>query len=355
MEPSVNPFVALLRCTSCRFTIFYALPFFAALAGAGQASVGWGMFSLAYWWLHSTGTEAANRLSDRHEDAINRPERTAMCAQLGWGRLRAALVAAWAGVAVLDVFLVVARPSVALAVLLVLSAASALGYSYGPRLARHRAVAPLLLTFHFGGTFITGWVVAHPQTDDTASGGFLREVGPFVVVSCATLLALGGSKDITDVSGDEAIGYRSGWIALVRRHGAWLTWALVMSTFALTAAFVVAGLLPERWLWIVVLLPLAVRLRQCLWTAATPLERAVTRELFYHYWIAYLCVAVLLYAPGPATALAVLVAALLWLIASNTLHWGTGVDRTFVRTVIRLGRRATRPPQLPDHRREGVA
>lgn len=321
-----------LRCGSSRFAVLYFLPYFAAMSGSGRVSWGWVALGAGYWFLHSMGTELLNRCSDRTEDAINRPERTALCERIGFGRLREVAIVSWIAVVMLDIVFVVLRPSILLAILLLLAGLSAVGYSYGPRLARNRYVAPIVLTFHFGGTFMIGWVLGHPALDESAWRDFGTHALPFFVVSCATLLALGGAKDLTDMVGDQVVGYRSAWLALVRKHESWLTLTLVSSTFVMTSIFVVIGSYPRRFLVLFALAPLALALYRCLRFATSSAERHVTREFFYHYWMAYLVVAVPSYAPDTETFIVVAGSLAYWILTTQFLHWSPGVRLAEVRT-----------------------
>jgi 4-hydroxybenzoate polyprenyltransferase len=332
----VRTVTALLQCASCRFAVFYFLPFFGAFAEVRPVNVRWLVLGAVYWLLHSMGTETVNRLSDRVEDAVNRPERTALCEQVGFTRLRHISIGLWVSVAVLDVVFVVLRPNVLLAVLLTLAGLSSLNYSYGLRLARNRYAAPLLLTFHFGGTFMIGWVIASQVLDASAWRNFLSVALPFVVVSCGTLIALGGVKDLTDVVGDAEVDYHSLWVTVARKHGKWLIWALVSTTFVLTGAFVAIGLYPPRFLLSFALIPAAILLRHCLWHSSTALEELVTREIFYQYWMLYLAVAVTLYAPGVETFAAVIGSLAYWVVTSQYLHWSGGVQQEHLRTIVNL-------------------
>ncbi|MBA0049524.1 hypothetical protein E0L36_00935 [Streptomyces sp. AJS327] len=329
---------ALLRATSVRFAALYFLPFYTALAAAGQARWQWVLVGAGYWFAHGLGTEALNRLADRTEDEVNRPERTAICLRVGFGNLRRAGIAAWIAVALLDALLLVLWPDPVLALFLLLAGVSGVNYSYGLRLSRNRYLAPLLLTFHFGGTFVIGWVLAQRHWDAEVWREFTGYPLPFFVVGMVTLLALGGAKDLTDLAGDARIGYHSAWIDLVRRFGPWLAAVMVGSTYLLVTVFVLAGRFPPRfWLWLL-LIPVGAALARCLWRASSAEERLATREFFYQYWMLSLAVASLLYAPGWSTALAVGCVVAFWGAATQRMHWSAGVRRETVRAVVTLVR-----------------
>lgn len=330
---------ALLRCASCRFAAYYFLPFFAAFSEVDPMNAKWIALSSSYWLLHSMGTETVNRLSDRTEDAVNRPERTALCEQFGFTRLRHISIGLWMLVALLDIVFLALRPSVLLAILLVLSGLSSLMYSYGLRLARNRYAAPMLLTLHFGGTFTIGWVMASQPLDASAGHHFLVSGLPFIVVSCGTLIGLSGVKDITDIAGDVAIDYHSLWVSVAHKYDKWLSWVLISTTFVLTGAFIAVQLYPPRFLISFALIPVAILLRQCLDHASTAVEKTVTREFFYQYWMVYLALTVALYIPSAATFTVVACSVAYWAAATQYLHWSGGVQRDHLRTVVKLALR----------------
>jgi 4-hydroxybenzoate polyprenyltransferase len=313
--------VSLLRCTSCRFASFYFIPFLGGLAGAGEGRASWVLPGAIFWLSLSVGTEAVNRLSDRTEDEINRPERTAICHECGFRLILRTAIAAWLVAGGLAVAALVARPGLPLAVLLVLGALSAVGYSYGPKLSRHRYASLVVLTFPFGGTFLIGWAIGHPMTDSAALRDLLLHAGPVAVAGGLSIGALAGIKDLTDVPGDAAVGSRALWVSVIRDHTGRMAVALAAAPFAIMVAFVAGGLLTMRFLALLCLLPLATMVACGAGRAQTPPQLLATRELFYQYWIVLESVAMILYAPQLTTVLGTLAAVVWWVIASRYLHW----------------------------------
>jgi 4-hydroxybenzoate polyprenyltransferase len=321
---------ALLRCGSCRFAAIYFLPFYGALAGAQNARPRWVMLGVVFWFLHSLGTEVVNRLSDREEDEINRPERTALCRQVGYENLRRVAVGTWAAVAAVDVVFLIIRPSAMLGVLLVLGALASINYSYGLRLARNRYASLVVMTFPFGGTFLIGWALAHGEFDSLAVQDLFFHAGPLLLLGGLSIGTLAGVKDITDVKGDAKIGYRSAWLSLVYDHTAWVALVLACIPSVALGLLVAGRALPVRFLLLFLFLPAVVVLAQCVLRASSDVERLATREFFYHYWIAYIAVAIWLYAPWPGTIVAIALTLAYWVLATQFLHWSNGINKAMV-------------------------
>ena len=341
MTPS--RWLAFLRCTSVRFTAYYFLAFYAGLGATAADRPGWIAYGALYWLVHSTVTEAVNRLADRRSDEVNRPERTALCARVGWDRLRLLAVGGYVLLLALGVGWYAAVPTLAVAGLLVLADVLCVNYSYGLRLGRSRFGSLVILAFPFVGSFSGGWMLAHP---DAGWGDFVSGAGPLLLVGGLALGSLSGAKDLTDMVGDVLKGYRSGWLWLVRGRMPAVGGAVAALPFAALVALVAAGALAPRHLALLALLPAALLLTSGSRLAREPAEQMAVREFFYHYWIAFLAVLVLCHvpsAPSVAVVAAVLVA---WRLATTHLHWlparsPAAAVRGWLPTVLLLHRPAT--------------
>lgn len=202
-------------CTSARNIGHYYLAFILGCAAASSLNPGFALLGLVFATAVSTLVESANRLSDRREDSVNRPERTYLCRLVGFPTLERI---AWFSFAILVSYSVgwfVLNPSPYLAFLLVASVIIAVTYSYAPGgvrpLKRSRWLSSVLLTIPTVGPFLTAYF-------GTAEKGPSELVGTplaFLVVAFLVLLVATGAKDVTDLAGDELIGYRSLWVDVV--------------------------------------------------------------------------------------------------------------------------------------------
>lgn len=320
----VGVLLALLRCASCRFGALYYVPFCAGLAAAGTLSLASALLGGAFWLALGLAIEVTNRLADRVEDAVNRPERTALCETVGWERLARVQLALWGLVVVAAAVWVALAPNALLVLLIASGAGFGLAYSRGPRLARHRALVFVVLSGTFVGPFCLGIAAGDPfGSASTAGFSALGEFVPLFWVLTLFISSLAGIKDITDRAGDEAIGYRSAFVAFAERHGTAALAALAAVPFAALSAFVAAGLLPARALALLTFLPLSVVVALAVRGAHGRLaDQFVVREALYHHWLAFTTATLLVCFPSVGLLAALTGAWLWWLLASRHLHWG---------------------------------
>ena len=314
---------ALLRSASCRFGALYYVPFCAGMAAAGTLSVAGALLGAGFWLVLSLAIEVTNRLADRVEDAVNRPERTALCAAVGWSRLARIQLLLWGLVALASGAWLALAPNALLALLIAAGAGFGVVYSRGPRLARHRALVFVVLSGTFVGPFCLGVAAGDPLGAPSAAG--FAQLGRFVPLFWVLTLfisCLAGVKDVTDRAGDEAIGYRSAFLALAERHGAAALATLATVPFAALAAFVAAGLLPARALALLafaapsIVVALAVR-----GARDRAGDQLLVREALYHHWLAFTTATLLVCLPGVGLLAALAGAWLWWLAATRYLHW----------------------------------
>jgi 4-hydroxybenzoate polyprenyltransferase len=329
--------VAFLRCGSCRFAAFYFLSFYVAILSSGHGGWRWLLFGAVIWLLHSLGTELVNRLSDQVEDRVNRPERTAYCDMVGFSRLKTLSVVIWSIVALLDLIWLYYFPNPLLAVLLFLAFLAGINYSYGVRFKRKRYLSLFALTFPFAGPFIVGWAVYHPvaMSADYVSDLVLG-VGPFVVTLGLLIGSIATTKDVTDMQGDALIGYLSVAISLIRKNALFVILGLISIPFFAILIFTSLGLLPNRFLFLLLFMPVSLVGSVCIYTATEEGQLQSLKEAVYQYWFILLSTSLYLYHPAPETLAVVLGTAAYWIIASRYLHWSDGVRLWKVRVIFSL-------------------
>jgi 4-hydroxybenzoate polyprenyltransferase len=314
---------ALLQCASCRFGALYYVPFCAGMAAAGTLSVLTALLAAAFWLVLGLAIEVTNRLADRVEDAVNRPERTALCERVGWRRLARVQLVLWGVVVIAALAWLALSPNALLALLILSGAGFGIAYSRGPRLARHRALVFVVLSGTFVGPFCLGVAAGDPLGAASDAGfGQLGEFVPLFWVLTLFISSLAGIKDITDRVGDEAIGYRSAFVAFAERHGTAALTALGAVPFVALGAFVATGLLPSRALALLAFLPLSVGVALAVRGAhERPAEQLLVREALYHHWLLFTTATLLVLYPSAALAFALAGGWLWWLVASRALHW----------------------------------
>lgn len=323
VRPSAGRSVLLLaRSCSVRFTAYYWVGWAVGLAVNDRLDVAWALLGVPLWLAYCVGTEAVNRIADRTEDAVNRPERTALCEEFGWRRLTAVAVASWAVFVSIGAALTWSHPGFALPAILLVDMGVALGYSIGPAFKRHRILSLLALTAPVTTPLVTGWAV-HGTVDT-----LLSPVLPAVAVQAAFSLGLAGIKDITDVAGDREIGYASLWLALIRLWRPAAVYGLIGAPFLLLTAAVVTGVLPVVALAALPLAVVSALVVTAASRAATPAGREAAREVMHQYTFGFLAVALVACVPTPSALVAAVVAAAYWALASKTLHWSGGLSRS---------------------------
>jgi 4-hydroxybenzoate polyprenyltransferase len=332
------PWRALLACASCRFAALYFIPFCAGMALAGHVEPWYLAAGAVYWIAHAIAIELTNRLTDRAEDEVNRPERTLLCETVGWSRLARLERALWTGVIGAGLAVAALRLDPTLAFALGTGWLAGAGYSRGPRFSRNRVLMLVVLLGTFVGPFFVGWLIG----DAPAGGRAWHRIAQAVPLWCCVCLLIGslaGAKDITDRDGDEAVGYRSPFVAMVERHGALAHLMLVAAPAAAVAVAVGAHLLPARMLVLAAFLPISVLVVLAIRGARAAADRLVVREAVYDYWAGYVAVALLAFRPSPFMLGAVLSSWLYWIVTSRHLHWGRALRPA---DVVRLGKIARR-------------
>ena len=345
LKTTVGTLRAFLQCISVRFTCYYYLAFYCGLASTGTVGFDWLCFSALYWFVHSGTTELLNRLADRASDEVNRPERTYLCQQVGYTRLRVAAIIGCVLLALLGVVWIVMVPSPTVVVLVLVADFLCVNYSYGLRLGRSRFLSLLVLAFPFVGTFAGGWALSHPGLDAATGAAFVQDALPVLLIGGLGLGSLSGVKDLTDVLGDRLKGYRSGWLWLVQSRAALVGVALATLPFAVLVGCVAADLLAVRYLVLLVLLVPALMLANGSRRARGPVEKMAVREFFYHYWLVFQGALTILYVGTFQSAIVVAVCFVCWRLATRYLHWADDSGLKWLSAVWRVNTRW--PDQAP--------
>jgi 4-hydroxybenzoate polyprenyltransferase len=335
-----------LQCASCRFSVLYFIPFCGGLAAAGGLQLSHALLGAAFWGVITLAIEVTNRLADRVEDEINRVERTRLCARIGWQALARLQALLWSLVGAAAVAWLLLAPGLLLAALVALGVLAGVGYSRGPRLARRRLLVFVMLSGTFVGPFSLGWVAGSPGAG-LADILQLDRFTPLFWVLTLFITSLAGIKDITDRRGDEAIGYRSAFLALAERHGTAALTLVAAVPYAALAGFVLAGALPVRTLALFALLPVSIALGLAVRGARDDASRQLTvREALYYDWLAFASVALLACYPGVPLLAALGAGWLCWILASRHLHWSRALrlaDLPGIAALARAGAQPTAP------------
>jgi 4-hydroxybenzoate polyprenyltransferase len=348
-----------VQCASCRFSALYFIPFCGGLAAADDVRVAPLLLAAAFWIVLTLAIETTNRLADRVEDAINRPERTQLCERVGWPRLARLQAVLWGAVGAAAAAWLALAPGWLLAGLIGLGVCAGIGYSRGPRLARHRLLVFVMLSGTFVGPFSLGWVAGSPGAG-IADFSRLGQFTSLFWVATLFITSLAGIKDITDRRGDEAIGYRSAFLALVDRHSTAALAFVAALPYVALAGFVAAGSLPARMLVLVAVLPVSIALGLAVRGAGTSAgEQLAVREALYLHWLAFTSAAVLARYPSVPLLAAIAAAWAWWVLASRSLHWSAPLRLADLRAVAAAARAGAggpgRAPSPTSSPREGQA
>ena len=326
----------LLRIGSIRFAAYYLLAYESGVISAGGTSERALWSGLLVWPVLGLGIELVNRYADRSEDAVNRPERTTLCEQVGFATIRLIAIVCFAFEALAFAGWAAARADLRFAVVAAVSWLVAWNYSVGLRLKSRPYGALLALSMTYLLPFAFGWAATTT-----------RPLPAFVLVLPLLKASLGGIKDLTDEAGDRMQGYESRFLILLRRRSSVRLWAVLVAPFALAATLVACGAAPVRYLAMLVLLPGSLGLAALCRAASGPAEAMAVRELMHNYWLVVLATSALILGPGVTAAPGVVVAVVWWMLASRYAHWMPGLSRADFGTLARVARRAGSAGQRP--------
>lgn len=310
--------IDVIRLARLRYLALTIPPFATGVLGSPSSLSAYLWLGIGALILLRGISSIGNCLSDQVEDAIDHPERAALCDRVGPDRL--ALTAIVCGVlylcllAAMTLWLNIQVGAVALWLAFLFFKVI---YSFGPRLKPRRHSATVLLGGVSGGMFFLGWIGGGLHDLQTGIGGavFLWIIGA----------SLCGSKDAPDVGGDSTVGYRSVYWEFVG-NGRPLRRVLAVVSRPYLAVVLLAPLSLAlggpglRLLWCLLAYPLGVTFSVIYVKANSTATRNLVREVGYLYWIIFMGIALICFVPTPTTA-AIAAAGLVWyLLASLVAH-----------------------------------
>lgn len=291
-------------------------------------------FALCAWLC--LGIELLNRWTDQREDRVNNPARTELCDRIGYRDIGILAAMVFVVLAPIGVVWFALWGNVDVLVLQAICWLVALNYSAGLRFKARRFVVLVILGGTFVLPFIVGWVMYAP----------LSQLPPVLLFAPVFVASLAGIKDITDVSGDVARGYKSLFVELLGAGRGRLL-GLLASPYLVLVTMVWARWVPERFLVLLAFAPGSLLFSVLVSRAGTAEEKAAVRETMYHFWFAFLVTTLFLIHPVARLAAVLLFASGFWVVATRWLHWRRGLDAAHARMLAAiLGPRTPRTPTL---------
>lgn len=285
--------------------------------------------------LYQAVTSIGNCLSDRVEDEVDYPLRTALCEEVSYEGLKRVVITScvlyMAIVATMTFVLDIQLDTIGFWVLylvgtLVYSFARIKTKTFGPPILLGSLSAALAWVGYWGFHDAFSWTegVHFQEFLDLDIGGVLTgpaaAIGPAVLAMWIFGGTLCGSKDVPNLAGDEAIGYESIYLKIVRGPYAMFRVVTVMSLpYLATVVFVAVGY-PQPAPWVLIGYPLACLFASILTRASEQTEFELVRELGYIYWQAFM--ALILFSLDPSVLMATILGASFawWFVMSRGLH-----------------------------------
>ena len=312
---------------------FDVVPFLISFMASGSEDYVYLSLGLFGTFLFAIVCDLGNVVADQVSDEIDYPERTQLCRRVGYITLTWIVVAGAIGlVLTVGAMALVLHIGPELVVLWVAIPLAGIAYSYGPRIKTTK-LAPLWVAGQSPVFLWLGW----PPTADfegTLVPGFL------IGLMALTLM---GWKDLPNIAGDLAVGYRSVfWDIVERGHAVVRAMGIITIPYLVVVLLVALGYLPVRYLMILVVLPVGLEVAITVVRARSLRERVAVRELGNLYWILFMNTVLLSFYPTYLT-LVVAGASIVWyVVATWWLHPDPGLlTVSSVRAIIRLLR--TRP------------
>lgn len=326
---------ALVKLARPRYLCIQLTPFVVGAIAAPDRSVAYlaaGTTAVIAWKIIAS---VANILSDREEDAIDHPSRTALIGVVGVSGVKAYLWGAVATyiLAIVAMGVVAATPADTLLLWAVFLfgglAYSLLGFKKStvgvPIVLGSESAAFLWVGWHGQGRAFD-WIpdVHVGALSALDPGSFLTGDTHFMFPSVLALWIFGatlcGSKDVPNLAGDSAVGYRSIYWRIVRgRHPLARVIATMAMPYAAIIAMLACGYSPPSAAVLIVGLCMPA-FAVVLVRARSIEERELVREGGYLYWQVLMAGVLLSLSPEPATVVAVATSFVWWAIATRALH-----------------------------------
>jgi hypothetical protein len=276
----------------------------------------------------------ANIISDRAEDVIDHPSRTALVHDVGVPVLKRVLRLACLEYGVLLVLMVLVAGTPADTVALwAFFVVAALAYSFlgvkkqtvgSPALFGAESAAFLWVGWHSSSGFLHWTRSIHfgalPESVSQFITGDARLIIPTVLLLWVFGATLCWSKDVPNLEGDTAVGYRSMYWHIVRGAHPYIRTLAVMSVpYVAIVLLDLRGYSPPDAL-VVTVYPLAIGFAAVLTRAKNIKERELVRECGYVYWQLFMSAVLISLFPQLETLAIVAASLLWWFIASRQLH-----------------------------------
>jgi hypothetical protein len=316
--PSTAPlWLCLVKLARLRYLQFAVVPATIGFLSTGNrsgAALALG-FAAAFCWF--IVTEYTNMVADRVEDAIDYRERTALCRRVGYGRL--AVVAVGAGgayVALVSVMLALSKLTLALYLVALVGVGLTVNYSVGVRVKTRSYASVVLMGAYQAAFLLAGWMYGHTNGDGSA-----REAALCSALLLGFGVTLVGWKDLPSLEGDARVGYTSlYWRVVAGRHAVARARMVLALPLLGIVVLVAAGLLPARYLLLLLLSPLALAAATVIARARTLTERQAAREFGTMYLLASMNAGLVVLYPRLVTVAIVLAGSASYVLFGTTLH-----------------------------------
>lgn len=260
-----------------------------------------------------------NRYSDRVEDEIDHPYRTALCRLVGYRRLQSAAVGAGVLYACIALLAGLAGTHGDARVVLVLwfgALGMAIAYSVGPRIKAQTMPSALATNLSPAGMLLLGASVS----------GAMRDAGLPALLLVLFGVSVAGFKDLASVEGDKLVGFESIGTR-IRSWGAYRHIALMTAPYVVMVLFVVTGTFPTVALTLLGLVPVVLLHGRATRKAVTHPQMVEAAELGHLYLlISSQGLMVVLTTPSTVLLLVTLTAIATWWAITKHLSYDEPVD-----------------------------